>query len=215
MEDPINIYSKIQMLVQNEARQIAQQVYADKGTRYGVATVPTHTHTGVDANRINQKDIIQGLKYTALIVLDATETITIGGIFNPTRISFQGFAANNADGSPATKRAIINGEVNFGTCAKVVDTEPPLVISTSGPGKPFMQSSNYMYIDSSDLTKTRVGTTTDAGNDSGGFFVYSLDDTSTPFAVVQVASYNNQLGVVTLDVLVASNVKIQGAFNVT
>lgn len=213
--DAINIYSKIQTLVQNEARQIAQQVYSDKGTRYGVATVPAHTHTGVDTNRINQKDIVQGVKYTALILQDTSDNSTIGGIFNPIRISFQGFAANNADGSPATKRAIINGEINFGVCAKVSDITPPISISTSGPGKPFMQSSNYMYIDSSDLTKNRVGATTDAGNDSDGYFVFALDDTGTPFATIQATSYDNQAGVLFLTSVVGTNVKIQGAFNVT
>jgi hypothetical protein len=35
-------------LIQTEAKRIADEVYSDKGTQYGVADVPAHAHTGVD-----------------------------------------------------------------------------------------------------------------------------------------------------------------------
>lgn len=206
-------------MVQNEARQIAMSVYNELGTKYSVAQVPNHTHTGTDTNRINYKDIIQGTKYNTTLSTEVadipTTTFVLGGVFNPTRISFQGFAANNADGTPATKRALLNGEVNFGTCFNFGDATPPIVVNTSGPGQAFMQSCNSMYVDSTTLANNRVTTTAGAGNGSTAFFAYSLDNTGTVFASIKVTDYNNQLGLLTIVFTLGTNVKVQGAFSVT
>lgn len=272
MEDPTALYAKIQELVKNEARQIATEVYNTLGTQFGVAKVPTASYDGVDANRIQYKNIIQGDKYASDISEDTTEVVTLGGISNPTRIVFQGFAANNSitaytlTGSlalaavnatlstnwtrtsgiypvtfsngdvryvtftnastaiswtgglsstatasitvGANKRAIINGEINFGSCFLFTDLTPPITVSTNGPGIPFIQSSNAMYVDSNDLTKNRVFTNPLS-------FIYSLDDTGTVFASAQATSYNNQLGLLTISFVVGANVKIQGALTIT
>ncbi len=206
-------------MVQNEARQVATQVYNELGTKYSVAEVPNHTHTGTDTNRISYKDIIQGEKYNTTLVTEETDiptgTLILGGVFNPTRIVFQGFAANNADGSPATKRAILNGEVNFGTCFNFGDATPPITITTSGPGNAFMQSANSMYVDSTTLANNRVSTTAGAGSSSTAYFVYSIDNTGTVFAEAQVTSFDNKLGLLTIEFTLGTNVKIQGAFSVT
>lgn len=58
MEDPLSSYMKIQEMVRNEARQIAEQVYNDLGTRYNVATVPTHSHNGVDSVQIAPSGVL-------------------------------------------------------------------------------------------------------------------------------------------------------------
>ncbi len=139
-------------------KEIAEETYNTLGTQYNVPNVPVHVHTGIDTNKISYKAIVQGTKYTTGISENATQTTTIGGVTNPTRILFQGFAANN-NVAPATKIAIINGEINFGTCFEFSDLTPPLTISTSGAGEPYIQSCNYMYVDSADLTKNRVGST--------------------------------------------------------
>jgi hypothetical protein len=221
MKQDLDFYTKIQDLVRKEAEQVATQVYNKLGTKYNVAQVPTHTHNGIDSVQIPYKNIIQGQKYTSgLIVYDdafapLTATFTIGGIFNPTRIVFAGFAANNADGTPATKRAIINGEINFGTCLEFSDMTPPIVVSTSGAGKPFLQFCNSMYIDSSDLTKNRVIATEGAGDSATAYFILSNDDAAAVFASVQATDYNNQTGILTIDVVLAANVKLQGALTIT
>ncbi len=273
------LYAKIQTLVQNEARKIATDTYNDLGTKYNVAQVPAHSHNGIDSNRLAYKDIIQGNKYTTVISEDTTETATIGGIYNPTRILFQGFAANNAvinyelDGplsggetsanllvtwtgntggrsvtfsngdvryvtftngsvaitwvdplsGPATVdlivganlRAIINGEINFGTCFEFTDLTPPITVLTSGAGQPFLQSTNSMYVDSNDLTKNRVAASAGAGSDATAFFIISRDETGTVFASARATSYNNQTGILTIDFVVGNNVRIQGAFTIT
>jgi len=217
MEDPLKLYTKIQELVKNEARQVATEVYNKLGTKFGVAEIPTHTHNGVDSNQIPYKNLVQGNKYGSTLIEDVSETVTIGGIFNPTRIIFQGFAANNADGTPATKRAIINGEINFGQCFEFTDMTPPYTVSTSGAGKPFYQSSNSMYIDSTTLANNRVSSSSGAGlgiSDTA-FFIYSTDNTGAVVASAQAISYNNQLGLLTITFVVGTNWKIQGALIIT
>lgn len=213
--DNIELYAKIKELVKNEARQEATKVYNELGTKYNVAQVPTHSHNGVDSTPIPYKNIVQGDKYTAVIIEDATETASIGGVFNPTRISFNGFAADNADGSPATKRAIINGAIEFGTCYEYSDLTPPIIVTTSGPGKPFLQYCNSMYIDSSDLTKNRVFATAGAGSNSTAYFAYANDDAGTTFVRAQVTSFNNQLGILTISFTMGTNVKLAGTFTIS
>lgn len=46
-------YSQIQAMVQKEARAIAEQVYKENATKYGVAKVPLHRHNGVDSPKIS------------------------------------------------------------------------------------------------------------------------------------------------------------------
>lgn len=38
--------------IQNEARRVAEEVYATKGTRFGVANVPIHTHNNTDTSQL-------------------------------------------------------------------------------------------------------------------------------------------------------------------
>lgn len=39
------------------AREEAEKVYKDKGTRFGVASVPTHTHNGIDSVKIPAQNV--------------------------------------------------------------------------------------------------------------------------------------------------------------
>lgn len=213
--DPLELYVKIQELVQNEARKVATDVYNELGTKFNVAEVPAHTHTGVDTNRVNQKDVIPGSKYTTSLSEDTTETVTLGGVFNPSRISFNGFVANNADGSPATKRAIIQGAIEFGPSFEFSDLVPPITVSTSGSGKSYVQYCNGMFVDSTTLANNRVFSTEGAGNSATAFFIYAIDNTGGVIASAQLTKYNNQTGILTIDFVVGTNYKIQGAFTIT
>lgn len=213
--NPADIYAKIEQLVRNTAHQEAVNVYKDLGTRYNVASVPTHTHNGVDSNQIPYKNIVQGNKYTGVLTEDATETATLGGVFNPTRIDFNGFAANNADGTPATKRALINGAIQFGTCFSFTDFTPPITVNTSGSGQPFLQYCGSMYIDHTDLTKNKVFATTGAGTESTAFFAYANDDTGATFVRAQVTSFDNQLGLLKISFTMGTNVKLAGCFTIS
>lgn len=54
METPLQKYAEIQAMVQKDARDIAEKVYAEKGTSYGVAKVPLHYHNGIDSPTLIQ-----------------------------------------------------------------------------------------------------------------------------------------------------------------
>ena len=277
--DNLELYTKIQELVKNEARQQATQVFNELGTKYGVAQVPTHTHNGVDSLQLNTQTFIQGNKYVSGLIEDTTETVEIGGISNPTRIVFQGFVANNATTAytltgtvamgatsatldsnwtlpsdirlvtfsngdtrmvtftnastsiswtgglssgatasitvGASKRAIINGEINFGTSFEFSDLTPPYVVKTSGAGQPFTQSSNSMYVDSNTLANNSVSASAGAGASATAFFIIAQNESGTIIASAQATSYNNQLGILTIDFVVATGWKLQGALTIT
>lgn len=216
--DPQEFYNQIREMVRSDAEKAAQDTYNTLGTRYGVATVPAHTHTNLDANRVNYKDVVQGTKLiTGISAYDASgsETVILGGIYNPTRISFAGFAANNADGTPATKRAVINGEINFGECYEATNLSSPINLNTVGAPKPFMQSSNYMFTDTASLSNTRVGATEGAGTGTTAYFIYANDSATATFARAQVTSYDNQKGLLTIQLTYGTNVRIQGAISIT
>lgn len=113
MESPLDFYSKIQSLVKNEARKAAEEVYAEKGTQFDVATVPVHIHNGVDAPSLDESSIIPGTKLITGLFSDTSETVTLWGLFNPKRISVFGFAANNAITSATLDGNLPIGNVSF------------------------------------------------------------------------------------------------------
>ena len=183
--DNVQLFAKIQELVKNEARQEATNVYNELGTKYNVAQVPTHSHNGIDSNPISESDVIPANKHFSGLVFDTSETITIIGLntSNIRRISFLGFVANNKS-APATKRAITNGEVQFGRCYEFSGNGTGTVaVTTNKVGTSFVQMSNYMYVDSTDLTKNRVGI-------GGGSLVYVLDDVGTVVADLTLDNYD-------------------------
>lgn len=47
-----NIDPKIAEYIEQRAREIALEVYTQKGTQFGVANVPAHTHNNIDSNNI-------------------------------------------------------------------------------------------------------------------------------------------------------------------
>lgn len=53
-------------MTQDEIIKIATDVYNSLGTQYGVAKIPAHVHNGVDANRIDIKDVITAHSNVAL-----------------------------------------------------------------------------------------------------------------------------------------------------
>jgi hypothetical protein len=186
--DPLKLYDKIQDLVIQDAKKVAQDTYNNLGTQYGVASVPDHGHDGIGSNQINQKDIIANVGYTALFTLNSTPPLTtlIPAPPNMTRLEIQGFAANNAVVA-ATKRAIINGFAIFGRNYNLYGSSLNGSIVTAnilGAGLPFIQSCNSMYVDSTSLTNNRVNADT-------LHVIYVKDDTGTVVTSLKVDYYNN------------------------
>lgn len=195
----------IRSIIQDELQKYATR------NQYGVSKIPYHTHNGTDASKIEEKNIIQNKKTSSFLqttlVTGGTEVDTIVNVPNLSSISFLGFAANNAGGGAATKRAIINGLAEIGRCSLYAD-------STTGfiPATPIsiLQTSNSMYVDSTDLTKNRVTATNGDLTDSvyTGLFCYTIDDTGTEL-VRTVVTYTNSI--VTFTTTIASGWKLQGA----
>lgn len=197
---------------EEKVKEIVRQMLAEKSTADSFAAyeVPNHIHNGLDSSRVSQADIVTGLKYSTLLTEDESETFYLRGVFNATRLVFQGFAANNADGSPASHRALLNGEVNFGSGFQFSGTGSTITIDGTGQSVPFVQSSNGVYLDGtagspSDPTRTRVSASTDN-------FAYAEDNTSAVFASLQLLSYDGET--LAIQAVVLSNVKIQGALTI-
>lgn len=83
--NPLDLYSSIQELVKKDAGLVAGQVYDEKGTRYGVADVPIHTHNGVDSAKIDFQNLNSKVRYLLYRIIDSatsvTATTSVGGDF--------------------------------------------------------------------------------------------------------------------------------------
>ena len=179
--------------------------YAEKN-QYGVSPIPNHVHNGTDSNRINQRDVIANVGYGTFLVIDASETFVIKNIPILRRLTFKGFAANNAI-SAATKRVTSNGEANFGKFFSFTGTGSPIVVTIANVvPMSFIQHCCSMYVDSTDLTKNRV-------NASGANFMNSLDDTGATVCSLTLDSYINDT--LTITSVVGTDWKIQGVLTLT
>jgi hypothetical protein len=187
---------QIQQAIQNGIDSYMNQ------KQFNASKIPSHVHNGTDTVKISAVDIIQNVKYSTFIEEDISETFVITNVFsNMSKISFAGFAANNADGTSATKRAIINGETHFGRCFKFGGSGSSIKVIPQTFN--LIQSSNFMYVDSTSLTNNRVGATND------NFLAYALDNTGSVVASLFVQSYTNSSISMTVDL--ATNWKLQGS----
>lgn len=87
--------------VQEIATKAAEAVYAQKGTQYGVATVPAHSHNGIDSN------IIPGASLEGFIPLQGTN----GGVISPDVLLSQ--YVNNAYGTGGPPDSIYAPRLNI------------------------------------------------------------------------------------------------------
>lgn len=196
--------------VQNLIDASIQKFMLDK--QYNLSKLQNHLHNGTDLNKINAADLVNNIKNISGLVADTSETITFTGLNIPNieRITFYGFAANNADASPATKRAICNGECDFGKLYSFTGggTTGVVVITNSIIGSPLISFCNSMYVDSSDLTKNRVAIGGVDANSPAGQLVRVVDDTSTEVVVLEILSYTYNS--ITMRVTLGTNWKLQG-----
>lgn len=169
--------------------------------QFDLSKIPSHVHNGTDTNKINQKDIIPSQKFTAFLVTTltgaGTEIDTINNIPNFTRIDFNGFAANNAGGGAATKRAIITGLAVTGNCVAYYSNGT----STGTSPVPIIMASNALYVDSTDLTKAQVSA-------ANIYLCYAVDNTG---AVIVSTTVSFTSSTITFTTTVASGWKLQGS----
>lgn len=188
-------------LLNQKIKEIAEQVYAQKTlkSKYSVTQVPFHTHNGTDSVRISEKDIVHNIRNGTRLVVDENETFSIRNIPNVSMIQLQGFGANNADGSPATERAIINGVAVFGRVYTFSGQGSTIDATSTVVGLPFFQSSNSLY------TMQGMSPAFQVAVAPALAFATSAAETKVQ---ITINSYNN--GEINITVELADNWKFQG-----
>lgn len=95
----MNNDTKLQAMIQQEARKIAEQVYKEQATKYGVSSTPLHRHNGYDSPRINSWDLVPSQSASGNVTMAHTGRFNIGlnnakGVvsFQPSQIRFNGIA---------------------------------------------------------------------------------------------------------------------------
>lgn len=147
----------------NEAqiRKIVQQEInkSNNASRFNLSAISNHVHDGIDSLPISEDNVVLTSKLSTQLLSTRNETFTLRNVSNISRISFHYYGANNADGTPATKRVSGSGEVIFGVCNTFTGNNTDInIIPTSQIGsKPYLQSSQFVYLDSATAANTRVG----------------------------------------------------------
>lgn len=175
-------------------------------SQYNTSPVSAHTHNGTDSLRIYEKDIVKNSKYklgftSSDFLTPGGETFTITSLPNISRMDFHGFAANNADGTPATLRAVATGMAVFGTTYGNATTGIFTTIAPTSTSGNFAQSGSSMFADSTTLANSRVGSTND-------YFVYVVNGAAAIVATARINSYT--VGAIKIQTVLASNWEITG-----
>lgn len=204
IEKPLEIYAKIQAMVQKDAEDIAKKVYNKEATQYGVSKTPLHYHNDVDSPKIPEDNIVLTNKLQTQLTVDDSETFFIRNVKNVSRISFYGFAYDSSS-SPAVLKANVNGEIIFGRCNDFTGSGSVITVSTNPPGTPFVQTSNYTYLDGGTLANVRVGSApymayvaNNSGTEVASLFLDTLENDTLQFTSV-VASNWIITGIMTIE----------------
>ena len=154
---------------------IHQEIQSDKRlSQFNYDKIPAHEHNGIDTVKISQANIINNNKITVDFAATSPGGIgVIPNIPNLSRITFMGILANNASGGTATKRFILNGVAEVGNCYYINGTTE---VST---GTNIIAIENNMYVDSTDLTKNRIGAGNGLDAQHTNYLVYAQDNTAT------------------------------------
>ncbi len=169
---------------EEQISKIVQEIYQKNATsrEFSVSTTNFHTHNGTDSQRVKQNDLINGTTSIISLNIFATETDILDTIQNVTQITLNGIASNNY-GQAVSQKAVLNGHAQLGNCFNYSQTTVNSThIKTIGNYKPFLQTFDSMFIDTTDLTKAKVG----AG---AGHFVYVLDGGGNVVAQIDIIKW--------------------------
>lgn len=183
---------------------IRQEIFKDsnKSRFIGVQSIQDHIHNGVDAPKINQDNLENGTATNSVIVMNENETFQLRNVKGISRLTFHGFAANNADGSAATQRVLINGTVVFGVCSRFTGAGNEIRPDGSSNETPFTQGCSYMYT-LNQVDTIRVGATSDA-------FAVGAVSVTDPEAKAYVVGVS--IDSITIKVELKPNWQITGSF---
>lgn len=191
---------------EKEMRKIADEqilAYMSK-KQFQTSKIPIHEHNGIDTVKIKERNIISNDKITTFLIVDTTETFSIVNLPNSKSIRFVGFAANNAT-DPATERCIINGGIELGPTYGFSGTGSSIAYDNNIP-VPFIQYSNAMFVDSTDVAKNRVAATNQ-------YFAYAVDDGSNVLVSAELISATQTS--MTMTITLAATWKLQGSLIIT
>lgn len=180
---------KTQEEMEKRMREIAEEVYLNqtKDSKYSVSQVPFHTHNGTDSSQIEQKNVIRNIiNFGSFTATAGTSTVLLNNIPNGSMVVFSGVAIATG------KAAMINGHGYFGR-GYDFNLGEELTKTTSGiQGVPFLQMSNFFYLDLTGSPQARTGTTPYLG----------YADDGAQVARLEIIDYSN--AAVTLEATVAS-----------
>lgn len=189
-------YTELRNLIRKEIEELVPKIYDKLATAYDIpSSIPFHVHNGVDSPQINSVNIVNNIKYQSGITDSnvtggtVTSTATLSKVPNISTITLSGFAANNAGGGAATKKALITGHAEFGK-TYVVSSAP----STLNPQQ-FFQYSNSIYIDTASLANTTVNTNSIR-------LVSVVNQASSTISEVNITSYRD--GTLTITSILAA-----------
>jgi len=90
MTEPLDAYTNIQPLVQNEINQAMDAFSRLK--EYSVADVPAHTHTGTDSNRVSYNNLTNRTRYIVYRLVSPDEDTAVANIVGGDFVMpFQGY----------------------------------------------------------------------------------------------------------------------------
>lgn len=176
---------------EQQIRALVQQEIAKNNqmNRFNLTTTPNHAHTGQgqDGPRINQSDVVPGLRCEGSIVMAHQTVYKIGITFNPSAIWVHG----NVTG-PSGARFMVVGNAQLGPSYYLQPNNATSVI-TGGPQQKVIQSTTYFGLDSGGAAHTLVDET----------HIVDVFFSATIFARATVTSYDNRSVTITVDNLVA------------
>lgn len=162
MEDKTKLeqYAEIQPLVQKEIESQFQRLYQQYASKYGVASVPLHTHNGLDAPKINSANLTQGLRASGSISLQTNgQQYTLNLTGAPSHVQFYGNAIHRT-GGVIDVRAQAIGSAELGP-SYYFQPESTSTVSPSDVIGNVIQSGSYLL---AETTTPRVNASTTEGH---------------------------------------------------
>lgn len=147
-------YEQIQAMVQKEIEVQFPKLYQQYADKYGVASVPLHTHNGFDSPKVNAWDLTHSQAASGSITMATNgqryeiglNIAKSGTSFAPSQIRFNGIAIK---GSGATGiRALVVGDAFIGPSYYLQPLSSSSV-TIGGPAQVCVQSSSYILVNDS------------------------------------------------------------------
>lgn len=122
-----------------QLRQIIRQEIeaSNSSSRFGLNTIPRHTHNGIDSPQISANDVIAGNSVEGSIAFAQVTTYNIGVNFNPRQVIIHG----NATG-PNNDKYIIVGCAQFGQ-SLYLQPNTTTSVKPGGTAQTIIQSNTY------------------------------------------------------------------------